>query len=610
MNETKSFFAPLRIWKNLGKKPVTIPFKDIFDNPREAAERYRGFHINDWDKCVGCGTCSEICPTNCIVMIPQEQLPTEKGKKKERPAFDYGRCSFCALCVDICVSDSLGMSREYIHLSVDPDSFYFLPGKDGIHETTFQDGYLRDETSELLDLTREEMGELPHEEWTGSFLEIVKGYSKEQAISEASRCVECGVCTQTCPAHMHIPEYIKSVYQDNTKEGMEYLYRTNPFSNVCGRICTHLCETACVIGNRGEPIAIRWLKRYLVDAAPDDMYKEIVMASVTAPTNGKVAIIGAGPAGLSAGYYLRGLGYAVDVYEEMPLPGGVMRYGIPAYRLPEDKIARDIEFIEKTGVSIHLNQKIGKDLSLAEIQKSHDAVFAASGLWTPKKLSIIGVEHPEIKYSTSFLAEARDYARGQGKMPEITESAIVFGGGDVSFDVARTLIRLQKEKYGEAHVHFVARKPEEYLAASREEVVEGRQEGLEYHFELLPDEILFDENNHVKGMTACRCSTECDEKGVLATCPIDGPLATLYATQFYLTVGSDPEFGYFPEDLRSNVPFKRGKIVVNQYGQVEGLPWLFAGGDIIGGEDVITAIANGHNAAKGIDAYLTGKKES
>lgn len=584
---------------------MTIGFEDIFDKPREAAPRYRGFHINDWDKCVGCGTCAEICPTNCIVMIPQEQLPMEQGKKKERPAFDYGRCSFCALCVDICVSDSLGMSREYIHLSTDPDSFYFLPGKDGIHETAYEDGYRRSETSELLDLTRIEMGEMPHEVWTDSFLEIVKGYSKEQAMAEAARCVECGVCTQTCPAHMHIPEYIKSVYQDNTKEGMEHLYRTNPLSNVCGRICTHKCESACVIGNRGEPIAIRWLKRYIVDAAPDDMYEEVVAAHVTAPNNGKVAIIGAGPAGLTAGYYLRGLGYGVDIYEEMPLPGGVMRYGIPAYRLPEDSVARDIAFIEKSGINIHVNQKVGRDISLEALRESHDAVFAGSGLWSPKSLNIVGVEHPEVKYSTSFLAEARDYARGKGPMPEITESAIVFGGGDVSFDVARTLLRLQKEKYGTSKVMFVARKPEQFLAASQEEIDEGRLEGLEYHFELLPDEILIDENNHIKGITACPCSTECDEKGVLATCPIDGPLATLYATQFYMTVGSDPEFGYFAEDVKAAVPFKRGKIVVNEKGQVEGLPWLFAGGDITGGEDVITAIANGHRAAKGIDAYLS-----
>ena len=173
MESKKSFFSPMCAWKYLVKKPLTVLKKDIFDEPREAADRYRGFHTNDWDKCSGCGTCSEICPTAAINMLEIEGLDAYEGHKPERPAVDYGRCSFCALCIDICTSDSLCMSKEYIHLSTDADSFYFLPEKDGIHKIDFKLGYTRDDDSELLDLKRYEMEEIHHNIRDKSFVEIV-----------------------------------------------------------------------------------------------------------------------------------------------------------------------------------------------------------------------------------------------------------------------------------------------------------------------------------------------------------------------------------------------------------------------------------------------------
>ncbi|MGM0641666.1 MAG: 4Fe-4S binding protein, partial [Thermotogota bacterium] len=150
----KSFFSPARAWKYLTKKPVTIELSDIFDKPREAADRYRGFHTNDWDKCIGCGTCSKVCPTDAIVMTEFSEVPDEEGSKPERPVIDYGRCSFCGLCVDICTTNSLGMTKEYIHIDPDPNKFFFVPKEDGIHEVEYPEGYKRDEDSELLDLER------------------------------------------------------------------------------------------------------------------------------------------------------------------------------------------------------------------------------------------------------------------------------------------------------------------------------------------------------------------------------------------------------------------------------------------------------------------------
>lgn len=609
MNSKKSFFAPVKAWKNFFKKPVTVLMKDVLVKPREAADRYRGFHTNDWDKCVGCGTCGEICPTKAITMIKCDELEQKDGHKPERPAFDYGRCSFCGLCVDICTSDSLGMSKEYIHISKNADTFCFLPKADGIHQMEFKNGYKRDEVSELLDLERKEIEQIPHEGRNESFMELIKGFSKAQAIAEASRCVECGVCTYTCPAHMNIPEYIKAVFNDNIEEGLDYLYKTNPLSNVCGRICTHKCESACVIGNRGDAIAIRWLKRYIADNAPDEMYENMVLANVSEQKKGKVGIIGAGPAGLSAGYYLRTLGYEVDIYEEKPLPGGVMRYGIPAYRLPEDKVAKDISFIEKIGVKIITNTKIGRDISLEDLKNKYDAVFAASGFWTPKKLRMRGVDHPDMRFSTDFLAEARDYTRGAAAMPDIDEKVIVIGGGDVSFDVARTLVRLQNEKFGKHNVQFVARKPERHLAATREEVVEGREEGITLMLDLLPVEVLSDADKKISGVRACQCITCVLDNGKAETKEDESTSVIIEGTQIYMAVGSGPDYQYITEELLEKIHRKQERMIIKENGQIEAMPWLFAGGDIVKGPDVISAVADGHNAAKGIDNYLSKIKE-
>jgi len=606
--KNKSMFSPLRAWKYLVKEPITIPMERIFDHPREASDNYRGFHVNDWDKCVGCGTCGEICPTNAITMLPIEGLRETDGHKPERPAIDYGRCSFCALCVDICTSDSLSMSKEYLHISKDADSFYFLPDARGMHQTAFDTAYSRDEVSELLDLERYEIQEIPHENRNLSFTELIKGYSREMALAEASRCVECGVCTYTCPAHMNIPEYIRSVWTEDLKEGAQWLYETNPLSNVCGRICTHKCETACVIGQRGEPVAIRWLKRYIVDNTPEGDFVEAATARVSRQVNGRVGIIGSGPAGLSCGYYLRTMGYEVDIYEEKELPGGVIRYGAPEYRLPEASVKADIDNIERAGVKFITSTKVGRDITLEQMKDKYDAVFSASGYWIPRKLKIDNVDHPGIRFSPHFLAEARDFTRGKGPMPEFHQDVIVIGGGDVSFDVARTLNRFQLMTNARAIVRFIARKPEEHLAASREEVVEAKEEGVIYHLDRSPTAVLVDDKGDIYGVEVAVCETVVDDRGRAKTvCSEEKEI--IRGTEVYMAVGNDPDFVYFPEEMMEALTIENNKIAINEKGQVEGFEWLFAGGDIVRGPDIISAVADGHQAAVGIDEYLMNRKK-
>ncbi|MBN2793798.1 MAG: FAD-dependent oxidoreductase [Clostridia bacterium] len=606
MKFSKSMLSPVKAWKYLVKEPVTIPKKDIFDQPREAADRYRGFHINHHDQCVGCGSCSEICPTEAITMIPIEGREKALGRTDELPAFDYGRCSFCGLCVDICTSDSLKMTKEYIHISTDVNSMMFLPDELGIHHTYYENGYTRDESSELLNLKAYSMDEIPHEGRNESFMELIKGFSKEMAISEASRCVSCGVCTDTCPAHMHIPEYIQTVYDDDMNKGLSLLYETNPLPNVCGRICTHKCETACVIGNRGEAVSIRWLKRYIVDMADDQAYDKMIVQPLVKPSKQAVAIVGSGPAGLSAAYYLRTMGYEVTVYESRPQAGGVVRYGAPEYRLPDEKVSEDVSVIERTGVKIITNTTVGKDISLEVLHEKFDAVFVATGFWKPKYLDIPNTDHPDVCNSIDFLAQARDYTRKMGPMPEIHEKAIVIGGGDVSFDVARTLVRFQNEKFGKHHVAFIARKDEKNLAASLEEILEAREEGVIYNLNASPVQIDVDAENRICGVTVSKCET-LEIEGRLRTISDPEQQCCIEGTQVYFAVGTDPDYDYLLEKLEGQLKIERNKLKIKENGQVEGIEWLFAGGDIVHGPDIISAIADGHEAARGIDAYLMKK---
>ncbi len=443
-----------------------------------------------------------------------------------------------------------------------------------------------------------------------SFIEIVRGFSKEQAKAEAARCVECGICTKTCPAHMNIPEYIRAIWEDDLEAGLNWLYKTNPLPSVCGRICTHKCEGACAMSNRGEAIAIRWLKRYIVDNMPDEEYEKVILSQqVSEKGEGKIAIVGAGSAGLSAAYYLGTLGYEVDVFERMPHAGGPMRYGAPKYRLPDDVTTHDISFIEKLGVKIHTSTEVGKDIKFKELKDKYDAVFMATGYPNTRGLNIPGIEHENIKMAMEFLAASTDYETGRGAMPEIEDDIVVVGSGNVAFDVARTLVRFQYEKYGKSSVKMLALENEQQIPADIEEVEEGGEEGIIFNLGYGPQKIVTDGKGTLTGIDAIKCVQLFDENKRFNPQYDENDIKSLECKQVYLAIGQMSDLSYIPEELKDEVKIERGKIKVNDDNQVDGVPWLYAGGDIIHGMDIINGVADGHTAAVGIDKYLRTKSK-
>lgn len=622
---TLSIFKSWRLFKYLFKKPVSHPFNTIFtkknasylndnaiikskirleSNPRTAPDNLRGFHTNDWEKCIGCGTCSEICPTEAITMVERLDLKDEAGKHQQRPVIDYGRCCFCALCVDTCTTESLKMSKEYIYAGTDPDKFILMP------ESTWQGekvetGYVKNETSDLLDLHRVHMVHVEPDDRKKSFIEVVRGYSKEQAKQEAARCVECGVCTTSCPVQMHIPQYIKAIWEDDIEGGLRLIYETNPLPGVCGRVCTHNCETSCALAVRGDAIAIRWLKRYIIDSAPDHMYDKIFAEPVSEVIDAKVAIVGSGPSSLGAAYYLRALGYTVDVFEEKERPGGVASYGAPQYRIPDYAVEKDINFIKKIGVNIHTSTRVGKDITIDELKEKYDAVFLGSGFFKARVLTIPGADNKDAIGAMDFLPRARDLARGAISLDEINvlESAVVIGGGDVAFDCARNLTRIQIMKYGKSDVKLTSLESKSILPASSDELTEGGEEGVKFFFGNGPQEIML-ENGKIQGLRVWKCTSVFDKDGRFNPQFDQTKEQIIKAKQVYMSIGQAPDYEYIPESLKEKITMVRGKIKASEYGQVDGAEWLFVGGDIFRGPDIISGVADGHRAAQGIDEFL------
>lgn len=592
-----SILAPLKSLAFFARKPITEPLE-----PRLASLRYRGFHLNDWEKCIGCSTCQKVCDNAAITMVkvPGLQEDPLNGVRNLRPAIDYGRCCWCALCVDLCPTGSISLSREYVHTCTDEqlDSYFILPDPQGMHGKFFGEGWNKTAENDLIDPNRQPMGELEPAQRSENFDEIVNGYDKQQAIIEASRCVQCGMCHDACPTHMDAPEYIRAIWQDDLEEAVRQIYNTNPFAHTCGRVCTHRCETACSIGKRGEPIAIRWLKRYAMDAfTPAQVQRLIKPAQPVAPTGRKVAIIGSGPAGLTAAFDLARKGHSVTVYEGLPKAGGMPRYGIPEYRLPYAKLDADIAVIESAGVEIKCNTWIGRDITLAQLQQDNDAVLLGLGLQLGRSTRIPGSEHADVRKAVVMLREIT-----AGAVKQAPTSAVIIGGGNVAMDIARSLARLQRQQYGDVKVTVCALEDFAHFLADPVEIKEAAEEGIQILDARGPRECVIDDGKIV-GLRTWKVVSIFDEQGRFAPRYDENDEQLHTGAMIVESIGQMTDTDLLGEELTEALEWQRGRLQVDTNCRT-AVPWLWAIGDMVHGPDVVHAVADGHTAAIGIHDYL------
>lgn len=401
-----------------------------------------------------------------------------------------------------------------------------------------------------------------------------------------------GPCSLNCPAHTDVQGYLKQIALGNDKEAVKIIKEKIPLPASIGRVCPHPCEEHCRRKFVEEPLSVAYLKAF---AADNDLASAEPYKPETAKATGKVvSIIGGGPAGLSAAYYLRLAGHSVTIYDAMPEMGGMLRYGIPEYRLPKIVLAKEIKAIEKLGVLMKNNVSIGKDISFEEIRKNSDAVLIAIGAWKGSSIRCPGEELEGVLSGIDFLREVNI-----GKRPDIGKNVAVVGGGNTAMDACRTAVRC-----GAENVYVIYRRTRAEAPAEDIEIEEAIEEGVNFKFLTNPAEIS-GENGKVKEIKLQIMELgEPDASGRRKPVPIEGKFETLEVDTVISAIGQKcSAFGLDSVELT-----KWGTVAANENNMLTNLEGVFAAGDATnnGASIAVDAIAEANLAAKAIDAYLNG----
>lgn len=456
------------------------------------------------------------------------------------------------------------------------------------------------------------------------------GYTVDEAVREALRCLLCKdpKCTASCPAHLDVVQFIRAVRERDIQWALEVIMDTFPLPATCGRVCFHPCEAACVHHKaKSDPVAVAWLRRFVADYGD-----ELKAASRLAPPTGRrVAVIGAGPGGLSCAYHLTRKGHKVTVFEAASHPGGMLYYGIPSFRLEREVLLKEVKVLEDIGVEIRYNIRIGKDLAFdALLQQGYEAVFIATGAHRSMKLGIPGEELQGVLHGIEYLREHH-----LGHPPKLGDRIVVVGGGNTAMDVIRTVLREHPKEL----IHVYRRSAEE-LPAGWEEVVEAAEEiigeelpaplqaGAENKRAAMarltaqpvegpktrvvvalltqPVEVLA-ENGAVAGLKCIRMELgPPDESGRRSPVPVPNSEFTLPADTVIAAIGERVDLSFLGERPGLSLDPKWKTIVVDKETMATNVPGVFAGGDVVSGPlSMVAAMGDGKRAAVAIDAYLS-----
>jgi homotetrameric NADPH-dependent glutamate synthase len=407
-------------------------------------------------------------------------------------------------------------------------------------------------------------------------------------------------CKAACPAHISVQGYVALISQGRFQEALDLIRRDNPLPAICGRACPHPCESSCQRGEIDEPIAINDLKR----VASDYEYRsgKKMLPQIKEKRKEKVAIVGSGPAGLSAAYYLAIEGYSVIIFEALPVAGGMLTVGIPSYRLPRDIITYEIDYILEMGVKLKLNSPIGEKVTLNDLHdQGYDAVFMAIGAQDGVDLHIDGENLKGVHRAVDFLRKVN-----LGKRVSVGKKVAVIGGGNAAMDAVRTAKRL-----GAEDAFIIYRRGEEEMPANKEEIEEAREEGIQFHFLTAPSRILGDASGRVKVLELIRMELgEPDESGRRRPVPIQGSEYGIEIDTVISAIGQKVRSEIVAKDIGLKLN-KNGTVKVDSITYQTNVPWLFSGGDAVSGPAIIIeAIAAGKEAAISINRFLRGESLS